>query len=70
MKILCRTADSVHQELDSGDLEEARAELDTLRELLWGRLQHYQAVLEGHHLELPFSKGITPQPPLEEYDDE
>lgn len=70
LMILCHTADSVRQELDKGNLEEARAELETLREQLWGRLQHYQAVMKQHELQLPFSENITPQPPLEELDDE
>ena len=70
LEILCTLADSVRQELDRGDLEEAKAELEALRESLWDRLQHYAAVMTEHELQLPFNSDATPQPPLEEYEEE
>ena len=70
LSILCHAADAVRRELERGDLEEAIDELEMLRELLWDRLKHYQAVLEDHQLELPFRAGLEPDPPLEEYEDD
>ncbi len=70
LSILCHAADAVRRELDRGDLEEALGELEYLRELLWGRLEHYQAVLEDHDLSLPMGKRLEPDPPLEEYEDD
>lgn len=67
---LCHAADAVRREIDRGDLEEAKAELEMLRELLWFRLQHYETVLVEHECELPFSRGLQPEPPLEVFDDE
>ncbi|MFI4852939.1 MAG: DUF6959 family protein [Gimesia chilikensis] len=70
LSILCKSADAVRRELDRGDLEEALGELEDLRELLWGRLEHYRAVLEDHQFQLPFNAGLEPDPPLEEYEDD
>ncbi|MBN73786.1 MAG: hypothetical protein CME32_31405 [Gimesia sp.] len=70
LSILCHATDAVRRELDRGDLEEALGELEYLRELLWGRLEHYQAVLEDHDLALPMGKRSEPDPPLEEYEDD
>ncbi|WP_417382801.1 DUF6959 family protein [Gimesia sp.] len=67
---LCHAADAVRREIDRGDLEEAKAELEMLREGLWFRLQNYEAVLLEHECEIPFQRGLQPQPPLEVFDDE
>ena len=60
---LCWLADNVRQNLDGGDLEEARGALEELRAQLWGRYAHYKRVCHEHGI-----GGLAgqPQPLIEE----
>ena len=63
LSILCNLADDARQKFDKGDLEETVAVLDEVREMLWGRLQHYKEVMAEHGEEVKWG-GNGPNPPI------
>ena len=65
LHILCSTADEVRQEIEKGDIEEAKAALDSLRTLLWERYKHYIQICNKSGISGGL-KDIEPSPPLEE----
>jgi len=53
---MCRKADSVCASARGTISPDAYAELNDLRNGLWGYLAHYKAVLGEHQIPLPFSE--------------
>lgn len=55
MSNFCRLADDACRSLKEGETEGAFDELNELRNMLWGQLNHYKSVLGEHDIPLPFS---------------
>ena len=55
---LCVSADEACRGLPRGS--DAYNELNDLRNMLWGLLNHYKAVLGEHDVSLPFSEDRNP----------
>ncbi len=53
---ICQSLDDVCTELKCKNTEAAFDEANELRNALWGKLNHYKAVLGEHEIELPFSE--------------
>ncbi|MCG8092055.1 MAG: hypothetical protein JAZ17_00245 [Candidatus Thiodiazotropha endolucinida] len=56
---LVNIAKRVEKQIDKSNLSEAKEELEELIGLLEGRLNHYEAVLKEHGIELPYVRSIT-----------
>ncbi len=52
----CQSLDEACRDLKSKNIEEAFDEINVIRNALWGKLNHYKAVLGEHNIELPFSE--------------
>jgi hypothetical protein len=54
-------AQSILDRARTGGDEELTGLAEELRDLVWGRLQHYEAVLHQHGLDLPYNRVAWPE---------